>query len=90
MTEKLQPALQKAQDNANAAQADFDKRDAEIKAQEEAVEALQLGDLRNQREKAKNLLQNIMTTIERIDLYRQEKKRREETSKEPLPPRFGR
>ncbi|MBO7492680.1 MAG: AAA family ATPase [Bacteroidales bacterium] len=82
LTEKLQPALQKAQDDANAAQADFDKRDAEIKAQEEAVEALQLGDLRNQREKAKNLLQNIMTTIERIDLYRQEKKRREETSKE--------
>ena len=82
LTEKLQPALQRAQDDANAAQADFDKQDAEIKAQEEAVEALQLGDLRNQREKAKNLLQNIMTTIERIDLYRQEKKRREETSKE--------
>ena len=73
---------EKLQDDANAAQAAFDKRDAEIKAQEEAVEALQLGDLRNQREKAKNLLQNIMTTIERIDLYRQEKKRREETSKE--------
>ena len=81
LTEKLQPALQKAQDDANAAQADFDKRDAEIKAQEEAVEALQLGDLRNQREKAKNLLQNITTTIERIDLYKQEKKRREETNK---------
>ena len=81
LTEKLQPALKKAQDDANAAQADFDKRDAEIKAQEEAVEALHLGDLRNQREKAKNLLQNITTTIERIDLYRQEKKRREETNK---------
>ena len=81
LTEKLQPALKKAQDDANAAQADFDKGDAEIKAQEEAVEALHLGDLRNQREKAKNLLQNITTTIERIDLYRQEKKRREETNK---------
>jgi len=81
LTEKLQPALQRAQDDANAAKTAFDMREAGIKSQEEAVEALQMGDLRNQREEAKNLLQNITTTIERIDLYRQEKKRREETNK---------
>ncbi len=81
LTEKLQPALQKAQDDANAAKTAFDKRDAEIKAQEEAVEALHLGDLRKQRDKAKELLQNITTTLERIDLYKKEKERREETCK---------
>ena len=81
LTEKLQPALQKAQDDVNAAKTAFDKREAEIKSQEEAVESLHLGDLRNQREEAKNLLQNITTTIERIGLYKQEKKRREETNK---------
>ena len=81
LTEKLQPALQKAQDDANAAKTAFDKREAEIKSQEEAVESFHLGDLRNQREEAKNLLQNITTTIERIDLYKQENKRREETNK---------
>ena len=81
LTEKLQPALQKAQDDANAAQTAFDNRETEIKAQEEAVDALHLGDLRNQREKARNLLRNVTTTLERIELYKQEKKRREETSK---------
>lgn len=81
LTEKLQPALLKAQGDANTAQTTFDKRDAEIKAQEEAVEALHLGDLRQRREEAKNLQQNITTTLERIDLYKKEKERREETRK---------
>lgn len=81
LTEKLQPALQEAQDAANAAKTAIDKRESEIKEQEKAVEALHLGDLRNRRDNAKELLQNITTTLERIDFYKKEKERREETRK---------
>ncbi|MBO6081001.1 MAG: AAA family ATPase [Bacteroidales bacterium] len=81
LTDNLQPTYLKEHEEANTAQVAFDKREAEIKAQEDSLEALHLSDLRRQRDKAKELQQNITTTLERINLYKQERERREETGK---------
>ena len=81
LMETLQPAFDAAQKDALEAQSSFDQYESELKAQEEALAALQLKDLREQREDAKKLQQNISTTFDWIRLYKEEKKCREDSAK---------
>ena len=80
LTEELKPAFDKAQETLKEAQESFRKQEAEIRAQEEALAALNLGGLRMQRDKNKELIQNIGTAFDRIESHDKEKKRRQETS----------
>lgn len=80
LAETLQPAFDAAQKEVVEKQAAFDQQEAELKAQEEALAALQLNDLRNQREDAKKLQQNITTTFDRIESYKKEKQRKEDAA----------
>ena len=77
LTEKLNPAFDKAQEALKEAQEGYKTRESEIKAQEEALTALQLGGLREQRDKNKELIQNIATAFDRIDSLDKEKNRRQ-------------
>ena len=78
LSEKLKPALDKAQEAVKEAQKEFEERKAEIKVQEKALEALDLRGLREQRDKNKELIRNIRTAFERIESLVSEKKRRQE------------
>ena len=80
LAEELKPAFDKAQETLKEAQESFRKQEAEIRAQEEALAALNLGGLRMQRDKNKELIQNIGTAFDRIESLDKEKKRRQETS----------
>ena len=80
LTEELKPAFDKAQETLKEAQESFRKQEAEIKAQEEALAALNLGGLRTQRDKNKELIQNIGIAFDRIELLDKERKRKQETS----------
>lgn len=78
LIEKLQPEFSKAQEAVKEAQKGFDERKEEIKAQEEALDALDLKGLREQRDKNKELIRNIRTAFERIESLSVEKKRRQD------------
>ena len=78
LSEKLKPALDKAQEAVKEAQKEFEERKAEIKVQEKALEALDLRGLREQRDKNKELIRNIRTAFERVESLASEKKRRQE------------
>ena len=80
LSEKLKPALDKAQEAVKEAQKEFEERKAEIKVQEKALEALDLRGLREQRDKNKELIRNIRTAFERIESLASEKKRRQEAA----------
>ena len=80
LAEELKPAFDKAQETLKEAQESFRKQEVEIRAQEEALAALNLGGLRMQRDKNKELIQNIGTAFDRIESLDKEKKRRQETS----------
>ena len=80
LTEELKPAFDKAQETLKEAQESFRKQEAEIKAQEEALAALNLGGLRTQRDKNKELIRNIGTAFDRIELLGKEKERKQKTS----------
>ena len=67
LNEDLTPAYEKAKNEANAAKDAFDKEEAEVKAQEEAVNALNLSELRAERDAAKDLIGKIETAKDRID-----------------------
>ena len=73
LTEELKPAFDKAQET-------YRKQEAEINEQEKALVALNLGGLRTQRDKNKELIQNIGIAFDRIDLLDKERKRKQETS----------
>ena len=73
LTEELKPAFDKAQET-------YRKQEAEINEQEKALVALNLGGLRTQRDKNKELIQNIRIAFDRIDLLDKERKRKQETS----------
>ena len=62
------------------AQETYRKQEAEINEQEKALVALNLGGLRTQRDKNKELIQNIGIAFDRIDLLDKERKRKQETS----------
>ncbi len=80
LTEKLKPAFDKAQETLKEAQEDFRKQEAEIRAQEEALAAINLKELREQRDKNKDLTQNIGIAFDRIESLANERKRRQEVS----------
>ena len=62
------------------AQEDFRKQETEIRAQEEALAAINLKELREQRDKNKDLTQNIGIAFDRIESLANERKRRQEVS----------
>nr|MCR5314979.1 hypothetical protein [Bacteroidaceae bacterium] len=80
LTEKLKPALDKAQEILKEAQKAYRKQEAEINEQEKALVALNLGGLRTQRDKNKELIQIIGTAFDRIETLGKEKERKQETS----------
>ena len=81
LTETLQPAYEKAQNAVKEAKETFEKQDTEIKVQEEALAALHLNELREQRDKNKELVRNINTAFERIESLGREEKRKQEAAK---------
>ena len=80
LTKKLKPAFDKAQETLKEAQEDFRKQETEIRAQEEALAAINLKELREQRDKNKDLTQNIGIAFDRIESLANERKRRQEVS----------
>ena len=80
LTEELKPAFDKAQEILKEAQETYRKQEAEINEQEKALVALNLGGLRTQRDKNKELIQNIGIAFDRIELLDKERKRKQETS----------
>ena len=80
LTEELKPAFDKAQETLKEAQESFRKQEAEIRVQEDALAALNLGRLRTQRDKNKELIQNIGIAFDRIELLGKEKERKQKTS----------
>ena len=79
LTEELKPALDKAQEVLKETQETYRKQEAEINEQEKALAALNLGGLRTQRDKHKELIQNIGIAFDRIELLDKERKRKQET-----------
>ena len=80
LTEDLQPTFEKAQEAMKKAQEAFEKQEDEIKTQEGALAALNLNGLRGQRDKNKELIQNIGTAFDRIDSLEREKDRRQKAA----------
>ena len=80
LTEELKPAFDKAQESLKEAQETYRKQEAEINEQEKALVAVNLGGLRTQRDKNKELIQNIGTAFDRIETLDKERKRKQETS----------
>ena len=80
LTKELKPAFDKAQETLKEAEETYRKQEAEINEQEKALVALNLGGLRTQRDKNKELIQNIGIAFDRIDLLDKERKRKQETS----------
>lgn len=79
LTEELKPALDKAQEVLKETQETYRKQEAEINEQEKTLAALNLGGLRAQRDKHKELIQNIGIAFDRIELLDKERKRKQET-----------
>ena len=80
LTETLTPTLENAQKEARTAQETFKKKEDELKVQESALAALNLGGLRTQRDKNKELIQNIGTAFDRIELLGKENERRKKAT----------
>ena len=80
LTEELKPAFDKVQEILKEAQEAYRKQEAEIDVQEKALVALNLGGLREQRDRNKELIQNIGTAFDRIESLAKEKERKQETS----------
>ena len=81
LTETLTPAFEKAHNAAKEAQESYEKQDKEIQSQEKALAKLNLSGLHKQRDNGKDLLQNIGTTLDRIESLAKERKKRQEASK---------
>ena len=79
LDEILTPAYEEAKNEANAAKEAFDKEEAEVKAQEETVNTLNLSKLRTERDAAKDLIVKIDTAKERIDALGEAKNQYEKT-----------
>ena len=80
LAETLQPAFEKAQKDADEAQASLEQQAEALKTQETALAELHLPELRKEQEKAKDLLQNIALTFDRIEAYHKEKERHANTA----------
>ena len=81
LAEVLQPALDKAQGAVDEARTAFGKMEAELKRQEDALAGLHLNKLRKQRDDAKELLHNIATALDSIELLAKEQKRMADEAK---------
>ena len=81
LTEELTPVFEKAKEDAKNAKDAFEKEEAEIKAKEDAVMALNLPELRERRDAAKELLGKITTAEERIETLESAKSQHEATRK---------
>ena len=81
LAEVLTPVYEKAQENAQNAKIDFEKEESEAKTQDEAVATLNLPELRNKCDAAKDLAGKISSAKERIDMLSSVKLQREESRK---------
>jgi len=81
LTEELTPAFEEAQKEAQKAKEAFEKEESEVKSQEEAVANLNLPEMREKRDAAKDLLSKITTAKERIETLTSAKNLQEETRK---------
>ncbi len=81
LAEELKPASDKAQETLQDAHKTLKKQEDEIKAQENALAEINLGDLREQRDKNKELVQNINTAFDRIESLGREKERKQKSAK---------
>ena len=79
LTEELNPAFDKAQEILKEAQETYRKQEAEINEQEKALVALSLGGLRTQRDKNKELIQNIGIALDRIESLDKERRHKQDT-----------
>lgn len=81
LTEELTPTFEKAKQEAQNAKNAFEKEESEIREREEAVATLNLPEMREKRDAAKDLLGKIATAKERIDTVTSVKTQQEETRK---------
>lgn len=81
LTEKLTPVFEKAKEDAQNAKEAFEKEEAEVKSKEEDVATLNLPELREKRDAAKDLLGKITTAKDRIETLISAKSQQEETRK---------
>ena len=81
LTEELIPVLEKAKAKVLNAKVDFEKKEAEEKAQKKAVTTLNLPKLREKRDATKDLGSKITTARERIETLASAKSQYEETRK---------
>lgn len=81
LTDKLTPLFEKAKEDARNAKDAFVKEESEVKAKEEAVTILNLPELREKRDTAKDLLGKIATAKDRIETFASAKSQYEETRK---------
>ena len=81
LTEELTPVFEKAKEDTKNAKDAFEQEEAEVKAKEDAVTALNLPELREKRDAAKELLGKITTAKERIETLTSAKTQHEATRK---------
>lgn len=78
---ELSPAFEKAKEDAQKAKSAFEKEETDVKTKEEAIANINLPELRENREAVKELLGNIKTAQERIDMLQSAKCQYEEKRK---------
>ena len=81
LNETLHPALTKATNEVKAEKEALEQKEAELKQQEDEVNALNLPKLRSECDKAKELLLHIKTAKERIDTLVSAREKHETTCK---------
>ena len=81
LTEELTPVFEKVQEDAKNAKDAFEQEESDVKAKEDAVMALNLTELREKRDAAKELLGKITTAKERIETLESAKSQHEATRK---------
>ena len=81
LTEELTPVFEKAKEDAKNAKDAFEQEEAEVKAKEDVVMALNLPEQRYKRDAAKELLGKITTAKERIETQETAKFQHEATRK---------
>lgn len=81
LTEELTPIYEKAKEEAKNAKDSFEKDEAEVKAKEDTIATLNLPELREKRDAAKDLLGKITTAKDRIETLTSAKSQHEETRK---------
>ena len=79
--ETLEPASKKAKLDAEEAKKDFEAKDTKLKEQEQSLAELHLSELRDKKDKAQNLMQNIALATYCIESFAAEKERRVQAGK---------